>query len=313
MGGGCMGRWGYDPDDTRPALTAGSRPTPPQLAPRRPIPRKANTGRAHHIEQPRGKSAWLANVMDMDKRPPDHPEYDKSTLFIPPHVWNNFTPFEKQYWAVNQKYWDTVVFFRKGKFYELLENDALLGHQLFDLRITERINMPMVGFPMSSFDTWANQFLSQGFKVARVDEMESALGMAMRVRDSTAASKKEQKIIRRELGGTLVEEAMLHDDMATLCVAIKESTIDGQPAFGIAFVDTATAQFYVSHFQDDADLTKFETFVVQTSPREFVLEKSKSGLSTKALRILKKNATPMTIWNYLKPGPAGFWDAGTAR
>jgi len=313
-----MGRWGYDPDDTRPAQTARPRPTPPQLAPRRPPPHKANTERTHDIKQPRGKSAWLANVMDMDKRPPDHPEYDKSTLFIPPHVWNNFTPFEKQYWAVKQKYWDTVVFFRKGKFYELLENDALLGHQLFDLRITERINMPMVGFPVSSFDTWANQFLSQGFKVARVDEMESALGMAMRVRDSTAASKKQQKIIRRELGcvltgGTLVEEAMLHDDMATFCVAIKESTIDGQPAFGIAFVDTATAQFYVSQFQDDADLTKFETFVVQTSPRELVLEKSKSGLSTKALRILRKNATPTTIWNYLKPGPTGFWDAGTTR
>jgi len=314
-----MHRWGYDPNDARPAQPVRPRPAPPlQLAPTRPLPRKANNEKAHDIKQPRGKSAWLANVMDMEKRAPDHPEYDKSTLFIPPHVWNNFTPFEKQYWAVKQKYWDTVVFFRKGKFYELLENDAILGHQLFDLRITERINMPMVGFPVSAFDTWANQFLSKGFKVARVDEMESALGMAMRVRDSAAGSKKQQKIIRRELGcvltsGTLVEEAMLHDDMATFCAAIKESTIDGQPAFGIAFVDTATAQFYVSQFQDDADLTKFETFVVQTSPRELVLEKSKSGLSTKALRILKNNATPMTIWNHLKPGPTGFWDADTTR
>ncbi|GAB1315647.1 DNA mismatch repair protein msh6 [Madurella fahalii] len=310
-----MYRWRYDPNDARPAQPAqpaGPRPTIPQ--PASMASSSKGKEKAHNIKEPRGRSAWLANVMDMEKRTPDHPEYDKSTLYIPPHIWNNFTPFEKQYWTVKQKYWDTVVFFRKGKFYELLENDAILGHQLFDLRITERINMPMVGFPVSAFDTWANQFLSKGFKVARVDEMESALGMEMRVRNS-AATTKNQKIIRRELGcvltgGTLVEEAMLHDDMATFCAAIKESVIDDKPAFGIAYVDAATAQFYVSQFQDDADLTKFETFVVQTSPRELVLEKS--CLSTKALRILKKNATPMTIWNYLKPG-TDFWDADKTR
>jgi len=330
-GFGFMRRWGYNPNDARPTRPVPPGPSSPrqQAASRtRSLPGKVNKEKekACHdlVKQPRGKSSWLARVMDMEKRTPDHPEYDKSTLFIPPHVWNNFTPFEKQYWAVKQKYWDTVVFFRKGKFYELLENDAMLGHQLFDLRITERISMPMVGFPVSAFDTWASQFLSKGFKVARVDEMESALGMEMRVRDSAATTssskkKKEQKIIRRELGcvltnGTLVDEAMLHDDMATFCAAIHESTIDGQPAFGIAFVDTATAQFYLAQFQDDADLTKFETFAVQTSPRELVLERSKSsGLSARALRILKSNATPMTIWNYLKPGPDGFWDADTTR
>ncbi|KXX75457.1 DNA mismatch repair protein msh6 [Madurella mycetomatis] len=306
-----MCQWRYDPNNVRPPQPA--QPRPAILQPTSAASSTKGKDKAHNIKEPRGRSAWLANVMDMEKRTPDHPEYDKSTLFIPPHIWNNFTPFEKQYWTVKQKYWDTVVFFRKGKFYELLENDAILGHQLFDLRVTERINMPMVGFPVSSFDTWANQFLSKGYKVARVDELESALGMEMRVRDSAAA--KKQKIIRRELGcvltgGTLVEEAMLHDDMATYCAAIKESTIDDKPAFGIAFVDTATGQFYVSQFQDDADLTKFETFVVQTSPRELVLEKSR--LSAKALRILKNNATPMTIWNHLKPG-TDFWDADTTR
>ncbi|KAK0642121.1 muts domain V-domain-containing protein [Cercophora newfieldiana] len=322
-----MRRWGYKPNDARTA-----RPAPPpqqrrQVAPtRRTLPSKADKEGAGGGG---GKSAWLAHVMDMEKRTPDHPEYDKSTLFIPPHVWNGFTPFEKQYWAVKQKYWDAVVFFRKGKFYELLEKDAMLGHQLFDLRITERIGMPMVGFPVSAFDTWASQFLSKGFKVARVDEMESALGMEMRVREDSNSNKKkktskEDKIIRRELGcvltnGTLVDEALLHNDMATFCAAIKESTgDDGQPAFGIAFVDTATAQFYLAQLSDDVDLTKFETFAVQSSPRELILERtsklsSSSGMSTKALRILRNHATPMTIWNHLKPGPDGFWDGDTTR
>jgi DNA mismatch repair protein MSH6 len=224
-----------------------------------------------------------------------------------------FSPFERQYWDIKKKLWDTVVFFKKGKFYELYENDATIGHQLFDLKLTDRVNMRMVGVPESSLDMWVNQFVAKGYKVARVDQMESALGKEMRERGNNA--KKVDKIIRRELaciltGGTLVDGSMLQDDMATYCAAIKESVVNDKPAFGIAFVDAATGQFFLSEFEDDVDLTKFETFVAQTSPRELVLEKSR--LSTKALRILKNNTGPTIIWNNLKSGTE-FWDADLAR
>jgi DNA mismatch repair protein MSH6 len=49
--------------------------------------------------------------------------------------------------------------------------------------------------------------------------------------------------------------------------------VNNLPAFGIAFVDTATAQFHLAEFNDDPDMTKFETFVAQTRPRELILEK----------------------------------------
>ncbi|KAK5273369.1 DNA mismatch repair protein msh6, partial [Exophiala xenobiotica] len=98
---------------------------------------------------------------------------------------------------------------------------------------------------------------------------------------------------------------MLQDDMATYCVAIKESEIDEQPAFGVAFVDTATGQFHIAQWVDDADLTRFETFVAQTRPQELLLEKG--GVSTKTMRILKNNTGLTTIWNHLKPGKE-FWE-----
>ena len=34
-----------------------------------------------------------------------------------------------------------MLFFKKGKFYELYEKDADIGHQEFDLRMTDRVNM----------------------------------------------------------------------------------------------------------------------------------------------------------------------------
>ncbi|UQC88913.1 MutS domain V [Colletotrichum lupini] len=301
-------QWRYDPNNVASATT--------RTAPTQQARRSLKTKEKAHTREPEDRYPWLANIVDINKKPRGDPDYDPSSVYIPPGAWNNFSPFEKQYWEIKQKLWDTVVFFKKGKFYELYENDATIGHQLFDLKLTDRVNMRMVGVPESSLDMWVNQFVAKGYKVARVDQMESALGKEMRERgDTSAKSKKADKIIRRELaciltGGTLVDGSMLQDDLATYCASIKESTVDGNPAFGITFVDCATGQFSVTEFEDDTDLTKFETFVAQTSPRELILEKSR--ISTKALRILKNNTSPMTIWNYLKSG-SEFWDAETTR
>ncbi|KAL3427447.1 DNA mismatch repair protein msh6 [Phlyctema vagabunda] len=313
-------QWKYDPENTQ------------RLTPKDPSSLKTSItkqaykavrGKAHKTE-PERRYPWLASLQDIDRNPIGHPDYDPRTLFIPPNSFANFSPFEKQYWEIKQKFWDTIVFFKKGKFYELYEKDATIGHQLFDLKLTDRVNMRMVGVPESSLDHWANQFVAKGYKIARVDQCESALGKEMREREDSAgapgkngvkAAKKPDKIIRRELacvltGGTLVEGSMLQDDMATYCVAIKEATVDDLPAFGISFVDAATGQFFLTDFVDDVDLTKFETFVAQTRPQELLLEKS--CLSTKAIRILKNSTTPTTIWNYLKPG-SEFWSPEITR
>lgn len=54
-----------------------------------------------------------------------HTEYDCRTLLIPQEAWRKFTEFEKQFWEIKAEHWDTVVFFKKGKFYG----------NLFDLRV----------------------------------------------------------------------------------------------------------------------------------------------------------------------------------
>ncbi|PLN82957.1 DNA mismatch repair protein Msh6 [Aspergillus taichungensis] len=300
--GGTALKWTYDPNSAEPRQARA-----PQQTPKTPSSAKKQKA---HVTEPEQRYSWLANIRDIDGNPIGHPEYDPRTLYIPPLAFSRFSPFEKQYWEIKQKFWDTVVFFKKGKFYELYENDATIGHQLFDLKLTDRVNMRMVGVPEMSLDHWANQFVAKGYKIARVDQIESALGKEMRERDGKKPGK-EDKVIKRELScvltaGTLVEGSMLQDDMSTYCVAIKEATVDDLPAFGLAIVDTATGQFFLSQFVDDVDMTRFETFVAQTRPQELLLEKS--AVSQKALRILKNNTGPTTLWNYLKPGKE-FWEA----
>ena len=294
-------QWTYDPNSSvaHPVTTPAER-----------APKSSKVKEKAHTKEPEERHVWLVNIRDKERRAANDPDYDSRTIYVPPNAWAKFSPFEKQYWEIKQNLWDTIVFFKKGKFYELYEKDATIGHQEFDFKMTDRVNMRMVGVPESSLDHWVNQFIAKQYKVARVDQMETNLGKEMRERQDKSG-KKADKVITRELAcvltaGTLVDGSMLQDDMSAFCVAIKESLVDGLPAFGIAFADTATGRFYLSGFVDDVDLTKFETLIAQTGPRELLLEKSK--VSSKAMRILKNSVSPTTIWTHLKSGTE-FWDA----
>ncbi|KAG2220729.1 hypothetical protein INT45_007341, partial [Circinella minor] len=253
--------------------------------------------------------SWLAKPRDADQNTPDSPDYDPRTLYIPPNAWSNFTPFEKQYWEVKRTQWDTILFFKKGKFYELYEKDADVGHKDFDLKMTDRVNMRMVGVPEMAFDYWASQFIARGFKVAKVDQMETAIGKSMRERNDTG--KKVSKVIERKLtsvftAGTLVDGGMLTSEMNTYCMSIKEycPSITSNPEFGICFVDTATAEFQLTHFKDDISRSKLETIIVQLKPRELVLEK---GHLSAATRRVLKNTLMDPLWTFLPP-ETEYWN-----
>lgn len=256
---------------------------------------------------------WLVNIRDAQKRPTDHPDYDPRTLFIPSSAWAKFTAFEKQYWEIKSKMWDTVVFFKKGKFYELYENDASIANTKFDLKIAGggRANMKLAGIPEMSFEYWAKEFISHGYKIAKVDQVETLLAKEMR-----GGGSKEEKIIRRELtgvltGGTLTDMDMIKDDMAIYCMAIKESSNEkGEKVFGVCFVDTSTSELNFIEIVDDDECTKLDTLITQIKPKEVLCEKN--NLCPTASKIIKYSAhSSHQIWNTMNPY-SEFWDYDTA-
>ncbi|KAJ1821781.1 DNA mismatch repair protein msh6 [Coemansia sp. RSA 2598] len=299
--------------------------------------------------------AWLEDVRDAQGVRPGEPGYDKRTLLIPSSAWKQFSPFERQYWEIKSRHWDT-----------LYENDASIGHQEFDLKMTDRVNMRMAGVPEHSFDYWVAKFLARGHKVARVDQMESKLAKDMRERAQKAGgqAKKGDGLVARELtgvltAGTLVDPGLLTQDLATYCMALVEATHEDPEddsayatSFGVAFVDTSTAQFHMCTIScDDADRSGLETLLVQLSPREVVyvrggagpgqrkvvgpsalsLTKGASdshsancidtspdawdgmaGLSQATWRTLKNSCASTTDWIAMAPRKE-FWDAATTR
>ncbi|KAJ6606598.1 muts domain V-domain-containing protein [Mycena vulgaris] len=256
--------------------------------------------------------AFLAEIRDKDGIRPEDPKYDPRTLYIPPKAWKEFTPFEKQFWEIKQNHYDTILFFQKGKFLELYEDDARIGHQQFDLKLTQRVKMSMVGVPESSFNFWAAKFLGRGYKVGRVDQAETALGAEMRVKadkskGKVSADKGKEKIVRRELNkvytnGTLLDPEMLTDDQAghfiSICEDFSEEGSDSISSFGVSVLDCATSQFNLSTFEDDICRTKLETLMRQLRPKELLFTKGKLSVST--TRLLKSILPAACLWTGLR-------------
>ncbi|KAL4079502.1 muts domain V-domain-containing protein [Scleroderma citrinum] len=240
--------------------------------------------------------AFLRDPRDKDGLRPGEPGYDPRTLQIPKEVWADFTPFEKQFWEIKQNHFDT-----------LYEEDARVGHREFDLKLTQRVKMSMVGVPESSFNFWAAKFLGKGYKVGRVDQSETALGAEMRLAKSKGKptqDKGKEKIVRRELNkvytnGTLVDEELLTDEHAGHCISIREHTSSPKGcSFGICVLDSATSQFNMSAFDDDVCLTKLETLFRQLRPKEVIF--TKGNLSVSTTRLLKATLPSACLWTSLR-------------
>nr|WJN24932.1 mismatch repair protein [Pseudozyma thailandica] len=263
------------------------------------------------IEEKRKKAeneqaySFLVDLRDKDGNRPGDAEYDSRTVYIPKSAWKDFTPFEEQFWRIKQNHWDTVLFFQKGKFYELYEEDALIGHREFDLKLTDRVKMKMVGVPEASFDIFAAKFLALGYKVGRVDQTETAVAKGMRVGERSRGGGSE--IVNRELrhvltSGTIVDASSLPDDLNSYCVSIKEAAEPGRngPIFGVCTLDAATAEFNLTEFEDDESRTRLETLLRSLRLKEVLHEKA--GLSAPTLRVLRSTVPTTAQITMLKPG-----------
>ncbi|KMV65222.1 MutS-like mismatch repair ATPase [Encephalitozoon cuniculi EcunIII-L] len=234
---------------------------------------------------------FLEDVRDRNGRRRGDEGYDPSTLLIPEHEYKKFTPFEKQFWDIKKDYFDTIVFFKKGKFYELYENDALVGARLFDLKITDRVNMKMSGFPEGSLDYWSRKFLEHGYKIARVEQSENMIGKQIRERDEMSKEGRvvKDKIIRRELKEIITQGTIYSIDymrsampMYLMSVATDEvcysETCSGEVHTSVVLYDASIGEVYFSSFCDDRSHHGIRTILSQHDVKEMIADFSIGGV-----------------------------------
>uniref|UniRef100_A0A804MYX5 DNA mismatch repair proteins mutS family domain-containing protein n=1 Tax=Zea mays TaxID=4577 RepID=A0A804MYX5_MAIZE len=259
----------------------------------------------------RSKFEWLNSfaIRDANKRRPNDPLYDKSTLFIPPDALRKMSTSQKQYWNIKCKYMDVVLFFKVGKFYELYELDAEIGQKELDWKMTVSGvgKCRQVGISESGIDDAVDKLIARGYKVGRIEQMESANQAKARGVHSVI----ERKLVHVSTPSTAVDN--IGTDAVHL-LALKEVTLasSGFQVFGFAFLDYAALKIWVGSVQDDDSSAALGALLMQVSPRELIYETS--GISKETQRTIRKYASAGSVKMQLTPlSGIDFSDAAQIR
>ena len=242
-------------------------------------------------------------VEQKDGHKPSDAEFNPRTIQIPSSAWSSFTAFQKQFWEVRAVFprlfriltplkiqikknqFDTVLFFESGAIFELYENDAWIGHQEFNLKLVDRVNMCVVGIPDSSFSFWAGKFISKGYKVGKVTHGETAQGVAGRLAGGKAKGGSvttDGRTEGRALNQVMKTNTLAGSDLETgddtgHCVAVIERSDN---TFGVCVRDFASGQSKLCAFVDDMHRVKLETIIRRVRARELIHIEGNLGEAT---------------------------------
>ncbi|MBR5422329.1 MAG: DNA mismatch repair protein MutS, partial [Lachnospiraceae bacterium] len=83
----------------------------------------------------------------------------------------------QKYLETKEEYKDCILFYRLGDFYEMFFEDAELVSKELELTLTGKScgldeRAPMCGVPFHAVDTYLNQLVQKGYKVAVCEQVE---------------------------------------------------------------------------------------------------------------------------------------------
>ena len=169
-----------------------------------------------------------------------------------------------QYNAIKAEHPDCLLFYRLGDFYEMFDDDAVLGARELNLALTTRDRgkpederTPMCGVPYHSAEQYISKLIAKGYKVAVCEQMEDPkLCKGLVSRD----------IVRIISPGTIMETSMLREGESNYLGAVM---LRGK-AGGCAFADVSTGEVCAASFETDAAM-HIQNEISRFRPRECVL------------------------------------------
>jgi len=185
---------------------------------------------------------------------------------IPNSNSNGLTPMMKQYLEIKEEYFEEILFYRMGDFYEMFFNDAKIASSVLDITLTKRgqwnnNDIPMCGIPFHSSESYLSKLINNGYRVAvceQINEIEND------VKKNKGPMKR--KVVRVITPGTVLEENFFDDNPNNFLCSWNE--INGRHS--ISWVDLSTGIFCVQKI-DTNQANAFETALERLSPRELIM------------------------------------------
>ena len=178
----------------------------------------------------------------------------------------NSTPMLRQYSEIKKQYPGTLLFFRLGDFYEMFNEDAVIGARELDITLTARHKesanpVPMCGVPHHAAAGYISKLVKKGFRVAICEQAEAA--------------GKDVKLVRREVvrvitPGTAIDPQLVESSESVYLAAI----CGAGESFGIAFLELSTGEFSATEMHGANVWTRVCADVESYAPREILFPES---------------------------------------
>ena len=151
------------------------------------------------------------------------------------------SPMMEQYVATKEKYKDCILFYHLGDFYEMFFDDAILASKELEITLTGKDcgmeeRAPMCGIPFHAADTYINQLVKKGYKVAigeQVEDPKLAKGLVKR------------EVIRIVTPGTNLSSESLEESKNNYLMCISYVGKN----YGISVTDLSTGVFKTCQIQ----------------------------------------------------------------
>lgn len=214
-------------------------------------------------------------IQDKSCRRPDDPDYDATTLYVPPMFLKKQTPAKQQWWKIKSDNMDAVLFFKVGKFYEIFHMDA-------DVAVRETSATFMkgeeahAGFPEAAYAKFSQMLVEKGYRVVRVEQTETPEMLKAANKKRKSRGMTNRKCVMREVcsiltPGTQTNNVMdqrggktmyndknrsknydgIHEpDVPRHLMSLFEISDKTTVQSGFCVLDAATASFRIGYLQD---------------------------------------------------------------
>ena len=156
------------------------------------------------------------------------------------------TPMMVQYHVIKSQYPDAFVCYRLGDFYELFEDDAVLGAKLLELTLTARNKnsenpVPMAGIPHHAAQNYIDILVDQGHKVAIVEQMEDP---------ATAKGMVKRDVVQLITPGTKLNSGMGNDKQNNYLAAV----LPRDNRYFLSYIDLSTGELKTTTLKRFSDV-----------------------------------------------------------